>query len=77
MLTYPNPAQNSISFELSDQATENTMVRIYDVFGKEVRTAVFISNKVTVAIDDLPQGNFYAVCTRNGIKLAFASFIKL
>jgi len=66
-VVFPNPANSSITFKFSDKLSRNTIIRIYDIFGKEVLNNSFSNTEYfNLDISSLADGiYFYSVNINN------------
>ncbi len=73
---YPNPADNYVAIELTEQVTGLVMLMMYDITGKIVLQKEFESNNNTVVpIADLNSGMYYVKIINNQIEFS-GSFVK-
>jgi len=77
---YPNPATNTIYFELNVKMSSTADVVIYNQAGLQVKTTVVSlskgDNRGRINISDLPTGS-YIIRVRTGNKISTQKFVKL
>lgn len=72
---YPNPANNIVNFELSND--ENVTVTMYSIDGALVKTVSAFQKLTAIDINDLDNGSYiYKVATLNGNIIKSGQFIK-
>lgn len=54
---YPNPAKNSITFNVEGENSYN--IRVFDIMGKEYASLIDISSNTTINIENLPTGIYF------------------
>lgn len=59
-VTYPNPVQNELFFNTSDEVFK---IEVYDVTGRLIKTPEVYHNKVN--LDQLPSGNYFLKIHKN------------
>jgi hypothetical protein len=70
---YPNPANTNITIEAGD---EDIDVKLYDMLGKNLQTAILAKGKGSLDVSKLPAGTYSAVLFSNGVKVAVKTFVK-
>ena len=77
---YPNPTSNNISLQYIAKTETTLIIRIYDVFGKEVRIhqeeTKLGTNLISLEISDLDAG-IYFMELKNGATIKKIKFVKL
>lgn len=63
---YPNPASNSLTISLSEKL--NAVLKITDVFGREVLSSAINDSQITIQID-LPNGFYFLSVTSNNFSI--------
>jgi hypothetical protein len=70
VLTYPNPAQNTIQIALAGMSfTGNISVNVYDQMGRKILRFTMDKPTVTLNTQDLPTGIYYLKATGDNISL--------
>ncbi|MCW3085269.1 MAG: hypothetical protein JWP12_2635 [Bacteroidetes bacterium] len=77
MTLYPNPANEQITFDLSEAINENTIIQIKNTLGQTIKTAQLSKGNKQLEMDirDLAQG-FYFIQLQNEGQLLSKKFIK-
>ncbi|MDD5570285.1 MAG: T9SS type A sorting domain-containing protein [Bacteroidales bacterium] len=71
---YPNPANTTITIEISQIANENTIL-IYNISGEEVAKVKGIRHKAQVDVADFPSGIYFVkIVNENGVEVV--KFVK-
>lgn len=60
-LVYPNPSKERIFVELENASVDEKQFILYDVFGRVIRTATFIGNKLEVEMPRVSGTYFYQI----------------
>lgn len=55
---YPNPFSETTTFEITNSATKNYEIRIYDLFGREVKKYEIKNQTTEISRDELPSGMY-------------------
>ena len=77
MKVYPNPAQEKLTIELSDNNDRpDATVQIFDIIGRKMLTENIGSNNNVISVASLPAGSYFLVGLQNGIKIGTARFVK-
>lgn len=72
---YPNPANEYVDIQISDNAVNVTMMEVYDVYGKLINTVEVVNNPTRINVSGLANGMYFVrVTTDNGV--ATKSFVK-
>ena len=72
---YPQPASNSITLSLKDEAKENCMLELYDLSGKYISGYRLTSGTQTITLSDLVSGTYIAKII-NGGEISFGKIIR-
>ena len=72
---YPNPFTNFINLELEEN-TENVKIEIFDIRGKSILRRVLDSNSENIPTEQLPDGLFILVVTKDNKLLARERIVK-
>ena len=73
---YPNPAVDKVNIELSEFNTIHASVKLFDVTGKNLKSANVSGVKTQLDVSDLTQGIYFIGYYENGVRLATLRFIK-
>jgi len=72
---YPNPATEQVTFEASLPGNNRTLF-IYDLTGRVIANSAFSEPKVTIGLEELPQGVYTFRILNNEQLLKAGSFVK-
>jgi len=66
---YPNPASEQITVQLPLSAiTKNSVLYIYDAFGKRVAATTVTTETTTIDLEELPKGIYFiSLQNENGV----------
>ncbi len=73
---YPNPTSQDVNVEIATNGNNYSEVRIIDVTGKTLKTAMLDNNKATINVAELAQGIYLLGCYRDGLQVSVTRFIK-
>jgi photosystem II stability/assembly factor-like uncharacterized protein len=73
---YPNPATDEIHVTMTGAASDKYIVNIYDMQGKQVRTAGFEGTTTVIPVSDLATGMYTLAVLKNGAACKYQKFIK-
>lgn len=73
---YPNPANDQINVAISSTMQSAVQVEVFNMLGQVVRTATTENNMASINVKELAAGIYILNCTRDGVKVATARFIK-
>ncbi|WP_276135112.1 PKD-like domain-containing protein [Polluticoccus soli] len=76
MRVYPNPATETVNFELSAMHGAEISFSVYDVTGKLLQTVPATAGRAQANVSALAQGMYSVICTVDGAKIAVAKFVK-
>ncbi len=73
---YPNPTSGALNVQLAGWNGGETQVAIVNMMGQQIKMNTATGNATQFDVAELPAGCYLINCTRNGIKIATARFIK-
>jgi hypothetical protein len=73
---YPNPANGILNVSLTGLNNGAAQVTIVNMLGQQVKMSSTTGGATQFDINELPTGCYIVNCTRDGIKIATARFIK-
>ena len=73
---YPNPSHDFLTVESSSLSGSGVTVSVLNLLGQKLSTVNAPTNKTRVDVSSLPNGSYFVVAYRDGVKFADALFIK-
>ncbi|MFI5196044.1 MAG: T9SS type A sorting domain-containing protein, partial [Chitinophagales bacterium] len=73
---YPNPANDNINVDINTKIAGDIQVEVINMLGQKVSTVTAVNHKARINIASLPAGCYLVDCSRDGVKIATAKFIK-
>ncbi|MGB3078017.1 MAG: T9SS type A sorting domain-containing protein [Saprospiraceae bacterium] len=76
VLLYPNPTRDELTIQFSDEIPKNTFVRIYDTYGRELKSSHLYESKNILDLSGLPNGVYMLQISDEKHLIATRKFIK-
>ncbi len=61
MQIYPNPFEETTTIFIQADLSGTNMIRIYDIYGKEIRTIINAGNQITLSKENFSSGIYFVV----------------
>ena len=74
---YPNPTSDNINVDISTNILgDNIQVEVLNMLGQKMNSVMAVNHKATINVASMPSGVYLIDCTRDGVKIGTARFVK-